>query len=98
MTSHEKYIPQSAALRFDFPALKLAKYNNANKAGIYLRFVTYRDNRRFHFNQITIEERYSGEKEILAVFGSTGHSCLASFFCNEIINAQDIHPFIRARN
>ncbi len=56
MTYMKKYIPQSAVdalLRFDFPALKaeFAKYhNNANKAGIYLRFVTYRDNRRFHFS------------------------------------------------
>ncbi len=76
---HEKkYIPQSAVdalLRFDFPALKaeFAKYhNNANKSWNLSALCYLPGQQAISFlNQIIIEERYSGEKEILAVFGST---------------------------
>lgn len=76
---HEKkYIPQSAIdalLRFDFPALKaeFAKYhNNANKSWNLSALCYLPGQQAISFlNQIIIEERYSGEKEILAVFGST---------------------------
>ncbi|UMX92614.1 hypothetical protein MJ581_12170 [Escherichia coli] len=78
MTYMKKYIPQSAVdalLRFlIFPALKaeFAKYhNNANKVeSICALLLMYQQAISF-LNQIIIEERYSGEKEILAVFGST---------------------------
>ncbi len=76
---HEKkYIPQSAVdalLRFDFSALKaeFAKYhNNANKSWNLSALCYLPGQQAISFlNQIIIEERYSGEKEILAVFGST---------------------------
>ncbi|TGB67257.1 DUF4132 domain-containing protein [Escherichia sp. E4930] len=76
---HEKkYIPQSAVdalLRFDFPTLKaeFAKYhNNANKSWNLSALCYLPGQQAISFlNQIIIEERYSGEKEILAVFGST---------------------------
>lgn len=76
---HEKkYIPQSAVdalLRFDFPTLKaeFAKYhNNANKSWNLSALCYLPGQHAISFlNQIIIEERYSGEKEILAVFGST---------------------------
>ncbi|TBR68706.1 MULTISPECIES: WGR and DUF4132 domain-containing protein [unclassified Escherichia] len=76
---HEKkYIPQSAVdalLRFDFPALKaeFAKYhNNANKSWNLSALCYLPGQQAISFlNQIIIEERYSGEKEILGIFGST---------------------------
>ncbi len=76
---HEKkYIPQSAVdalLRFDFPALKVefAKYhNNANKSWNLSALCYLPGQQAISFlNQIIIEERYSGEKEILGIFGST---------------------------
>ncbi|RZN50696.1 DUF4132 domain-containing protein [Escherichia sp. E13S3] len=76
---HEKkYIPQSAVdalLRFDFPTLKaeFAKYhNNANKSWNLSALCYLPGQQAISFlNQIIIEERYSGEKEILAIFGST---------------------------
>lgn len=62
-------------LRFDFPALKaeFAKYhNNANKSWNLSALCYLPGQQAISFlNQIIIEERYSGEKEILAVFGST---------------------------
>lgn len=78
MTYMKKYIPQSAVdalLRFDFSALKaeFAKYhNNANKSWNLSALCYLPGQQAISFlNQIIIEERYSGEKEILAVFGST---------------------------
>ena len=76
---HEKkYIPQSAVdalLRFDFPALKaeFAKYhNNANKSWNLSALCYLPGQQAISFlNQIIIEEQYSGEKEILGIFGST---------------------------
>ncbi|HFN4668680.1 TPA: DUF4132 domain-containing protein [Escherichia coli] len=76
---HEKkYIPQSAVdalLRFDFPTLKaeFAKYhNNANKSWNLSALCYLPGQQAISFlNQIIIEEQYSGEKEILGIFGST---------------------------
>ncbi|MGV2735305.1 UNVERIFIED_CONTAM: DUF4132 domain-containing protein, partial [Escherichia coli] len=64
-----------ALLRFDFPALKaeFAKYhNNANKSWNLSALCYLPGQQAISFlNQIIIEERYSGEKEILGIFGST---------------------------